>query len=59
MKNLRLCMIDMPEDKHPQELIKDLGIEYKSCRIISVADAWIFYDCTNLPEQLPKYLELI
>ena len=59
MKNLRLCMIDMPKDKHPQVVIKDLGVEYKDYKIISVADAWVFYDCSNIPELLPNYLEFI
>ena len=59
MKSLRLDMTDMPKDKHPQVVIEDLGIEYKDHKIIPVADAWIFYDCTNIPEPLPKYLDFM
>jgi hypothetical protein len=41
---------------HAQEAMKILGITYKSAVPESMFDAWVFFDCENIPETLPKWL---
>ena len=47
-------MIGIP--KHPQTIIRELGITYKDCECLSIADTWIFYECENVPKELPEYV---
>lgn len=56
--DLRYDMISGPA-RHPQLVMKDLGITYATAEAVSIADCWIFGDCKNVPELLPKYLEKI
>lgn len=45
---------------HPQEKMKLLGITYQHATPQSLADCWWFWNCENIPEELPDYLsELI
>lgn len=43
---------------HPQEIMKRLGITYQHATPQSVYDQWWFWNCENLPETLPPYLEI-
>lgn len=70
MKNLRFCMMYsfFSEDKentgdikrlggmHPQEAMKELGITYTNATPQSVGDQWWFWNCENLPDNLPPFL---
>lgn len=44
------------ENRHPQEVVKSLGIEYKDSTPQSISDQWWFWNCSNLPEKLPKFI---
>jgi len=48
--------IDCKENRHAQEVMKDLGIKYGDATPQSVGDQWWFWNCENMPEQLPVYL---
>ena len=57
--NLNYCTRSAFEDgetKHPQIIMKKLGIVYQKATVISVADQWWFWNCKNLPKKLPIYL---
>ena len=43
---------------HPQELMKELGITYQHATPQSMYDSWWFWNCENLPKDLPPYLEV-
>lgn len=47
------------EKRHPQIVMRALGIEYTYAMPQSIADQWWFYGCTNIPEQLPKFLTVM
>ena len=42
--------------EHPQKVVKMLGIKYVFGEPNTLTDSWIFYDCSNVPEYLPKFL---
>ncbi len=54
-KHLRLNCYYTTE--HPQKLMKDLGITYQHATPQSIADQWWFWNCENIPDELPEYLE--
>lgn len=41
---------------HPQLDMKNLGISYKCSVPQSIADCWWFFDCENIPKNLPDYI---
>jgi len=41
---------------HPQKAMKELGITYQHATPQSMGDQWWFWNCENLPEQLPPFL---
>jgi hypothetical protein len=45
------------ENGHPQLVMKTLGITYQHATPQSMGDQWWFWNCENIPAQLPKYLE--
>lgn len=54
MKHLRLdCYATT---KHPQTIMKELGITYQKSTPQSIADQWWFWNCENIPPVLPDYL---
>ena len=60
-KHLRFDMRDAYESgatKHPQKVIKELGITYQHATPIMIADQWWFWNCENIPNPLPPYLEV-
>jgi len=63
MKNLRLELISYSFrekiEMHPQKYIESLGITYKDCVGVSIADVFMFYDCANIPNELPYFITLI
>lgn len=44
------------ERRHPQEVMKSLGITYQHATPQSIADQWWFWNCKNVPDELPRYL---
>jgi hypothetical protein len=44
---------------HPQKIMKNLGITYQYAVPQSLYDAWHFWNCKNVPEKLPPYLEIM
>jgi hypothetical protein len=47
------------EKRHPQVVMKELGIAYQHSTPQSIADQWWFWNCENVPETLPKYLDVL
>lgn len=44
------------EDRHAQEVMRELGITYQDLTPQSIADQFWFWYCDNVPEVLPPYL---
>lgn len=44
-------------NRHPQKVMKELGITYQHATPQSMGDQWWFWNCKNIPDALPKYLE--
>ncbi|MDH3325877.1 MAG: hypothetical protein OEM38_04065 [Gammaproteobacteria bacterium] len=42
---------------HPQAVMKELGITYQHATPQSIADQWWFWNCENIPDELPQFLE--
>lgn len=45
------------EDRHAEKVMRELGITYQSSVPQSIADQWWFFNCQNIPENLPSFLE--
>ena len=43
---------------HPLEIMKRLGITYQHATPQSMRDEWWFWNCENMPKELPPYLEV-
>lgn len=57
--HLRYCLINASmngEKRHPQEVMNGLGITYQHAVPQSISDSWEFWNCENVPEDLPKQL---
>ena len=56
--DLRFCCLDVNDQRHPQVIMKSLGITYEKAIPQSIADQWWFLGCT-VPEGmvLPSYLK--
>lgn len=44
--------------EHPQKVMRDLGITYQHSTPQSMGDQWWFWNCENIPEPLPTFLEV-
>ena len=62
-KHLRFDVLWAPyngvKQDHPQKVMQELGITYQHATPQSIADQWWFWNCENIPEQLPPYLEVM
>lgn len=53
-----------PHDKsmgkfpHAQKAMEKLGISYERAVPQPVADQWVFYGCTNIPDNLPRWAKI-
>ena len=59
--HLCFCMrkaYDCGVNGHPQKVMKELGIAYQHATPQSIADQWWFWNCENIPQKLPEYLEV-
>lgn len=43
---------------HPQSVMAELGITYQIAVPQSVQDGWQFWNCENIPVELPSYLTI-
>ena len=50
---------DSGATKHPQHEISALGIIYQRSTPQSMGNCWWFWNCENVPEVLPGYLEVL
>lgn len=48
--------IDCNENRHAQVVMRELGINYQHASPQSLGDQWWFWNCTEVPASLPKYL---
>ena len=49
--------INCNENRHPQAVMRELGITYQHATPQSINDQWWFWNCKGIPSELPKYLE--
>lgn len=42
--------------RHAQEIMRDLGINYEHATPQSMGDCWWFWNCTNIPDDMPSYI---
>lgn len=70
MKHLRFCMmygfystdetntgdIKRLGGMHPQKAMKALGITYTNATPQTMGEQWWFWNCNNVPDQLPGFL---
>jgi hypothetical protein len=47
------------EERHAQTVMNELGITYHHGVPQSIGDCWLFYECENVPENLPPYIEAL
>lgn len=60
LRDLRLDLYgayDAGENRHAQEVIKELGIEYVFAIPQSIADQWWFLGCSKVPSILPGFIK--
>ncbi len=50
------AVIDCKERRHAQEVMKELGITYQTSTPQSMGDCFWFWNCENVPDNLPKYI---
>lgn len=43
---------------HPQKVMRDLGITYQYSVSQSISDSWEFWNCENIPEEMPEALRV-
>lgn len=60
--NLRYCMaiadIDLESSRNAKLVMSELGIKYESYTPEAMVDKWLFWNCTNIPKELPPYLTI-
>lgn len=56
MKDLVVDLYTAP--KHAQLCLKELGITYQLAVPQSMGDCWWFFNCENVPDELPEYLKV-
>lgn len=47
---------DRGENRHAQEVMKELGITYQHSTPQSISTSFWFWNCENIPEKLPEYI---
>ena len=62
MKHLRFSLdwaaYNNLEQDHPVKVMEDLGITYQHRTPQSMGNQWWFWNCENIPQDLPPFLEL-
>jgi len=57
--HLRFSMMKayyLGEMDHPQTVMKSRGITYQHATPQSLNEQWLFWNCENIPDELPEYL---
>lgn len=59
--HLITCDKNTPEVKrsgemHPQKAMRELGITYQHATPQPIGDCWWFWNCENIPDNLPPFL---
>ena len=58
MKHLRysymIATMTLKDNRHAQEVIRDLGIIYQHATPQTLGDQWWFWNCENIPNELPE-----
>lgn len=61
--HIKFCMYtaqcEMALKGHPLNIARATGITWKHAEAVPVADAWVFYECENIPNPLPPFLSVI
>lgn len=60
--NLKFCLRTAYENgitEHPQKVMKDFKIEYQHATPQSMGDCWWFWNCENVPDELPVFIKTI
>ena len=61
--HLRYCVmgasIDCDETRHPQKVMLGLGITCQHATPVSMSDQWLFWNCENVPDELPKFINVL
>ena len=50
------AQIDCNENRHAQKVMRDLGITYQDSTPQSLGEQFWFWNCENVPEQLPAFI---
>lgn len=50
------AQIDCNENRHAQIVMKELGITYQHSTPQTLGDQWWFWNCENVPAELPEYI---
>jgi len=45
------------EKRNPREVIQSLGITSQHFTLQSVSDKWQFWNCKNVPKELPSFIK--
>ncbi|MNQ90151.1 hypothetical protein D3C85_1054810 [compost metagenome] len=62
MKVLKFCMYGQclaGDTRHAQQVMREMGINYKKAVSQSINDSWHFWGVENVPEELPKWMQLV
>jgi hypothetical protein len=43
---------------HPITAAQNIGLKYRGSRVFPMSDMFVFYDCSNVPEELPDWLSV-
>jgi hypothetical protein len=46
------------KQEHAQKVLKELGITYQHATPQSMGDQWWFWNCENIPDPLPPFLDV-
>jgi hypothetical protein len=57
--HLRLDIYKGLDGVHPQFFMKELGITYQYAVPQSISSEWWFFNCENVPNQLPEKLSIL
>jgi hypothetical protein len=58
-KSVGFLRVDLYETtEHPQAILKRLGITYQVAVPQSLLDCWHFWNCENVPDELPACINI-
>lgn len=55
----RTAYVEYKINKHAQSQMSDLGIKYSHSTPQSMGEQFWFWNCENVPDELPKYLQVL